>query len=161
MNSKRGFLRHIGLIIAVLLLVAPLIPAYAADVPREKTLIIGFEGGPAQAPENFGLNATALNSQGVHQVMIESLYILNYQTGKAEPWLEVYKKPNESWNLYELAEELVDLEIATPSRFGARAIYRRSGSSWQTWPARSQRKASPKPSKPVCSKSRYTSTISA
>src|SRR5579859_4522996 len=123
-QNKRAILTHFGLIVVVLALLIGMsarTPVYAADVPREKTLIIGFEGGPAQAPENFGLNATALNSQGVHQVMIESLYILNYQTGKAEPWLEVYKKPNESWNLYELAEELVDLEIATPSRFGARA----------------------------------------
>ncbi len=95
MNSKRGFLRHIGLIIAVMLIIAPLIPAQAADVPRDKTLIIGFEGGPSQAPENFGLNATANNSQGVHQVMIESLYVLNYQTGKAVPWLAA---DTEKWN---------------------------------------------------------------
>jgi len=94
-NSKRGFLRQIGLIIALMLIIAPLISAHAADVPRDKTLIIGFEGGPAQAPENFGLNATALNSQGVHQVMIESLYVLNYQTGKAEPWLAA---DTEKWN---------------------------------------------------------------
>src|SRR4051812_48772397 len=57
------------------------------DVQREKTLIIGFEGGPAAAPENFGLNPASLNSQGVHQVMIESLYYLNYESGELVPWL--------------------------------------------------------------------------
>ena len=56
-------------------------------VPREKTLIIGFEGGPAAAPEQEGLNPSAVNSQGHHQVMIESLYYLNYQTGELMPWL--------------------------------------------------------------------------
>ena len=49
----------------------------ATTVAREKTLIIGFEGGPAAAPEQFGLNPGSLNSQGPHQVMIESLYYLN------------------------------------------------------------------------------------
>jgi peptide/nickel transport system substrate-binding protein len=57
------------------------------DVPREKTLIIGFEGGPSPSPENYGLNPSSLNSQGVHQVMVESLYYLNYQDGELVPWL--------------------------------------------------------------------------
>lgn len=57
------------------------------DIPREKTLIIGFEGGPHAAPEQSGLNPGATNSQGHHQVMIESLYYLNYQTGELIPWL--------------------------------------------------------------------------
>lgn len=57
------------------------------DIPREKTLIIGFEGGPHAAPEQSGLNPGATNSQGHHQVMIESLYYLNYQSGELIPWL--------------------------------------------------------------------------
>lgn len=66
---------------------APAAPVSTGDVPREKTLIIGFEGGPAAAPEQAGLNPGAMNSQGHHQVMIESLYYLNYQTGELIPWL--------------------------------------------------------------------------
>lgn len=65
------------------------------DVPREKTLIIGFEGGPAAAPEQAGLNPGAMNSQGHHQVMIESLYYLNYQTGELIPWLAAEQA---TWN---------------------------------------------------------------
>lgn len=87
MYKKQVLIRRISLIVVFLMTFAPFIVTTAQDVPRENTLIIGFEGGPAQAPENFGLNATALNSQGVHQVMIESLYVLNYQTGEAVPWL--------------------------------------------------------------------------
>lgn len=92
MNRKRTF---IGLFLVLLAVFVPIILVQAQDVPREKTLIIGFEGGPAQAPENFGLNATANNSQGVHQLMIESLYVLNYQTGEAMPWLAAGP---ETWN---------------------------------------------------------------
>src|SRR3954468_15958204 len=95
MNKKHAFFRHIGLIVVLVMAFTPFILVSAQDVPREKTLIIGFEGGPAQAPENAGLNATATNSQGVHQVMIESLWILNYQTGESVPWLA---SGPEQWN---------------------------------------------------------------
>lgn len=59
----------------------------SGEMSRENTLIIGFEGGPHAAPEQNGLNPGATNSQGHHQVMIESLYYLNYQTGELIPWL--------------------------------------------------------------------------
>lgn len=65
------------------------------DIPREKTLIIGFEGGPAAAPEQAGLNPGSMSSQGHHQVMIESLYYLNYQSGELIPWLAAEQA---TWN---------------------------------------------------------------
>ena len=56
-------------------------------MPREKTLIIGFEGGVIEAPELHNPYAPgAPLSQGNHQLMIESLYYLNYETGQAMPW---------------------------------------------------------------------------
>ena len=63
-------------------------PAARANVAREKTLIIGFEGGPVQAPEQgnpYVLGARL--SQGLHQSVIESLYYLNYESGQVIPWL--------------------------------------------------------------------------
>jgi tryptophan 2,3-dioxygenase len=33
-----------------------------------------------------------------------------YNKSVEQAWLEVYRHPNDSWNLYEMAEELVDLE---------------------------------------------------
>jgi tryptophan 2,3-dioxygenase len=33
-----------------------------------------------------------------------------YNASVEQAWLEVYRDPNHSWDLYELAEELVDLE---------------------------------------------------
>jgi peptide/nickel transport system substrate-binding protein len=87
MSKKLILMRQIALIVVLLMAFTSILLVQAQDVPREKTLIIGFEGGPAQAPENAGLNATAVNSQGHHQVMIESLWVLNYQTGESVPWL--------------------------------------------------------------------------
>ncbi len=34
----------------------------------------------------------------------------SYNASVEQAWLEVYRSPNDRWNLYELAEELVDLE---------------------------------------------------
>jgi peptide/nickel transport system substrate-binding protein len=71
-------------------------PSAAGEVPREQTLIIGFEGGAVAAPEvaNPYSPGSAIN-QGYHQAMIESLYYLNYQTGEAIPWLAAGP---EQWN---------------------------------------------------------------
>lgn len=68
----------------------------AQQVPREQTLIIGFEGEAVAAPEvaNPYSPGSRIN-QGYHQVMIESLYYLNYQTGEAIPWLAAGP---EQWN---------------------------------------------------------------
>src|SRR5882672_5484996 len=96
MISKQVLLRHIGLIVALLLALTPLVQEHSQDVPRNKTLIIGFEGGPPPAPENAGVNATtSLTGQGTNQIMIENLWILNYQTGKSDPWLA---SGPEKWN---------------------------------------------------------------
>src|SRR5260221_3881984 len=96
MISKQVLLRHIGLIVALLLALTPLVQVHSQDVPRNKTVIIGFEGGPAPAPENQGLNATAASfNSGTNQIMIENLWILNYQTGKSDPWLA---SGPEKWN---------------------------------------------------------------
>jgi peptide/nickel transport system substrate-binding protein len=64
------------------------VPTARSNIPRAQTLIVGFEGGPVQAPNvaNPYVPGAAIN-QGYHQLMIESLYYLNYQTGKLIPWL--------------------------------------------------------------------------
>ena len=87
MNKRQRFLQHIGLVVVILMAFTPFVLASAQDVPREKTLIIGFEGGPVAAPENMGVSNAAVFGQGTQQTMMELLYILNYQTGEAVPWL--------------------------------------------------------------------------
>lgn len=58
------------------------------DVPREETLILTFEGGPIAAPDlaNPYLVGNP-TSMGQHQVLIESLFYLNYETSELMPWL--------------------------------------------------------------------------
>jgi peptide/nickel transport system substrate-binding protein len=62
--------------------------APSGNVPRNKTLILGFEGGPVNPPTQMNPNVpNARNSFGLHQLMIESLWYLNYENGQMIPWL--------------------------------------------------------------------------
>jgi peptide/nickel transport system substrate-binding protein len=63
-------------------------PAVAAS-DRAKTLIMDIDGGRLQDPEGVWNPYVPGNrrDQGFHQVCLEPLQILNYQTGEFEPWL--------------------------------------------------------------------------
>jgi peptide/nickel transport system substrate-binding protein len=64
------------------------------QVPRERTLIYGFEGGPMPNPENANPYFSPFISKGLHQSMIESLFYLNIIDGKLTPWLAESVKYN-------------------------------------------------------------------
>ena len=55
-----------------------------AGVPREDTLIVDITHGRATAPSNFNIFTTSWNipSRGIHQVMLESLWIVDPTTGE-------------------------------------------------------------------------------
>jgi peptide/nickel transport system substrate-binding protein len=60
----------------------------AADIARKDTVILDIDGGRVDAPDlwNPYLPASRLDN-GFHQSMMEPLFILNYETGKIEPWV--------------------------------------------------------------------------
>ncbi|HEV8536271.1 MAG TPA: ABC transporter substrate-binding protein [Candidatus Limnocylindria bacterium] len=61
-----------------------------ATVGRAQTLILGYEGGPAPKPGIANPFIPAFFPQvaaGLHQVYQESLFYVNYETGKIDPWL--------------------------------------------------------------------------
>ncbi|MGH2561810.1 MAG: ABC transporter substrate-binding protein [Thermomicrobiales bacterium] len=64
------------------------LPQRQADVPRERTLILGFAGGPVQTPElcNPYVPSVRLDT-GLRQAVIESLFYLNIESGEIMPWL--------------------------------------------------------------------------
>ena len=65
-------------------------PAAAAEgSERSRTLIMDIDGGRLQDPEGVYNPYVPGNrrDQGFHQVCLEPLFILNYQTGDFEPWL--------------------------------------------------------------------------
>src|SRR5919197_5191476 len=70
-------------------------------VPRSDTLILGFEGGQVASPDLANPYVPArwpMISAGIHQAMFESLFYLNYETGKLEPFLAKSFKFNKAGN---------------------------------------------------------------
>jgi peptide/nickel transport system substrate-binding protein len=64
--------------------------APAGDIARQDTLILGYEGGAAPAPGIANPFVPAFFPEvaaGLHQIVQESLFYVNYESGKIEPWL--------------------------------------------------------------------------
>lgn len=70
---------------------------------RHKTVIFETDGGAVHNPSmcNPLLNETRLNN-GMHQAMIEPLFVLNYESGAIEPWLGLEMVPNATQDVWTL-----------------------------------------------------------
>ncbi len=80
-------------------------PAPAAEgSERSRTLIMDIDGGRLQDPEGVWNPYVPGNrrDQGFHQVCLEPLQILNYQTGEFEPWLAESFTANETLDVWTL-----------------------------------------------------------
>ena len=65
------------------------------DIPRERTLIIGLSGRVATTDLWNPFTPGTPMSNGFQQVLIESLFYLNYETGQLMPWLATSYEYNE------------------------------------------------------------------
>ena len=71
-------------------------PDYS-EAKREDTVIFDIGGGAVNNPENWNpLLNTSTKDQGLHQAMMEPLFILNYETGDLIPWLAKSYQQNAS-----------------------------------------------------------------
>ena len=99
--------KHLGLGIMLSLLALPLavqvVSAQSADVAREDTVIFDIDATTIASPTNFNplVPGTAKN-QGAHQSMWEPLFILNYETGKIDPYLGTAFTPNDKQDVWTL-----------------------------------------------------------
>jgi peptide/nickel transport system substrate-binding protein len=58
------------------------------NATRAETVIFDIDGGRVQAPDLWNPYVPARRlDQGFHQSMMEPLFILNYETGKIDPWV--------------------------------------------------------------------------
>ncbi|MAS38021.1 MAG: ABC transporter substrate-binding protein [Anaerolineaceae bacterium] len=74
------------------------------DIPREETVIFDIDGGRVVDPENFNPYIPGRRlDQGLHQAVMEPLFILNYETGEYVPWLGESMTSNESLDVWTLA----------------------------------------------------------
>ena len=83
---------------------APAEAAAPAASDRAKTLIMDIDGGRLQDPEGVWNPYVPGNrrDQGFHQVCLEPLMILNYQTGEFEPWLAESFTSNDTLDVWTL-----------------------------------------------------------
>ena len=77
--------------------------APAGEIPREQTLIIDVDGGKVASPDLWNPFVPGnRRDHGFHQVLMEPLFILNYMTGKFEPWLGESMVPNDKQDVWTL-----------------------------------------------------------
>jgi peptide/nickel transport system substrate-binding protein len=70
---------------------------------RARTVILDIDGGRVADPELWNPYVPGVRrDQGFHQVMIEPLFILNYQTGEIEPWLGTEMTSNDTFDVWTL-----------------------------------------------------------
>jgi len=73
------------------------------DFERCKTVFFDIDGGPVEDPELWNPFMPGRRLvHGLHQVLMEPLFILNYETNEIEPWLGKSMKPNESFDIWTL-----------------------------------------------------------
>jgi peptide/nickel transport system substrate-binding protein len=82
-------------------------PAAGADysqAPRQDTVIFDIDGGKVADPTNWNpvIQPGFRLDQGYHQSMIEPLFVLNYETGKIDPWLGLSMTPNDTLDVWTL-----------------------------------------------------------
>ncbi len=111
MNSSKKRLFAVSSVIASasMVLAVAAVPAQAAapaqndTVSREETMILDIDGGKVAAPDLWNPYVPGnRRDQGWHQVMLEPLFILNYMTGKINPWLGLSMKANKTSDVWTL-----------------------------------------------------------
>src|SRR5688572_20270841 len=85
MNRKRI------LVLVSLLMIASLAATstvWAQDADRKKTVIFDIDGGKVLNPDSFNpFIPQRRMDHGWHQAVLEPMFILNYETGKYDPWV--------------------------------------------------------------------------
>src|SRR5438105_1984249 len=78
-------------------------PVRSAADDRKNTVIFDIDGGKVLNPDNFNpFIPQRRMDQGFHQAVIEPMFILNYETGKFDPWVAESMKSNatlDEWTL--------------------------------------------------------------
>src|SRR5579871_2639581 len=81
------------------------VKSQGATVARADTVIFDVDATSDPAPTNFNLflPSGTLRNKGAHQAMWEPLFILNYETGKIQPWLGTDFKASDKQDVWTLS----------------------------------------------------------
>jgi len=105
----RSHLKRLSFVLAVIMVIvlipaaAPKANAQAAQVARADTVIFDIDATSIADPFNQNwFDSNISKNQGAHQAMWEPLFILNYETGKIEPYLGTDFKSNDKQDVWTL-----------------------------------------------------------
>lgn len=74
-----------------------------AQIDRATTMIVDIDGGKVASPDLWNpFVPGARRDHGFHQVVMEPFFMLNYMTGKIEPWLGTSMTPDKSLKVWTL-----------------------------------------------------------
>jgi len=74
-----------------------------ANATREETVIFDIDGGRVNAPDLWNPYVPGnRRDHGLHQSMMEPLFILNYESGEIEPWLGESMTANDTLDMWTL-----------------------------------------------------------
>ena len=97
--------RTLLFVLLVVVFAAISFTAVAQDVAREDTVVFDIDG-PAGAVANYDqmnyLLPDRRNANGLHQAVMEPLFILNYETGQIMPWLAESMESNDTLDAWTL-----------------------------------------------------------
>src|SRR5664279_3459623 len=98
--------RRLSLVLIVVLLLGTFAVSVTAqaDVARADTVIFDIDDSAVPNPHLFNpfVPSGGNLNQGAHQAMWEPLFILNYESGKIDPWLGVSFTPNSTQDVWTL-----------------------------------------------------------
>jgi len=100
--SKRLLLILLCVVILVPTVVTNVVANAQAD-DRKSTVIFDIDGGKVAAPDNWNPYVPGnRRDHGYHQAVMEPLFILNYETGKFDPWVGESMTSNDKLDLWTL-----------------------------------------------------------
>ncbi len=101
--NRRFWLLLISILTILLIPIKATNVALAQEEERAKTVIFDIDGGRVADPTNWNPYSVGFRlDQGFHQAVIEPLFILNYETGKIEPWLGESMTANDTNDVWTL-----------------------------------------------------------
>lgn len=102
MNNRRKLV-FVALCLVLALSAVAISPARSQADDRKNTVILDIDGGKVAAPDVWNpFLPTSRRDQGFHQAMMEPMFILNYETGKYDPWVAESMKSDDkltTWTL--------------------------------------------------------------
>lgn len=99
--KKQLWILSSSLLLLIALLITLPVLAEQSDIKRHETVIFDMDSGSVPNPDHWNPYVQGDRvTQGLQQVLMEPLFILNYETGVIMPWLAEWYKQNQTADVW-------------------------------------------------------------